>query len=53
LTKDLTKIAENHASKNIEMVIRGLQSMKGIDDEYLPKFKFFQIKKSLVKVFAG
>ena len=27
--------------KNIEQVIRGLQSMKGIDDEYLPKFKFF------------
>lgn len=23
--------------------------MKGIDDEYIPKFKFFQIKKSEIK----
>ena len=23
--------------------------MKGIDEEYVPKFKFFQIKKSLIK----
>ena len=25
--------------------------MKGIDDEYIPKFKFLQIKKSLIKSF--
>ena len=23
--------------------------MRGIDDEYIPKFKFFQFKKSLIK----
>ena len=23
--------------------------MRGIDDEYIPKFRFFQFKKSLIK----
>jgi hypothetical protein len=42
ISKDLTKVTEsNQLSKIIEAVIRGLQSMKGIDEEYLPKFKFF------------
>ena len=27
--------------------------MKGIDEEYVPKFKFFQIKKSYLKNKAG
>jgi hypothetical protein len=44
---DLTKIVDNH--KNIDLVIKGLQSMKNIDDEYIPKFKFFQVKKSVIK----
>lgn len=44
---DITKMVGHH--KDIDVVIRGLQSMKGIDDEYVPKFKFFQIKKSEIK----
>jgi uncharacterized protein YjaZ len=31
------------------MVIKNLTSMKNIDHEYIPKFKFFQIKRSHVK----
>ena len=30
-------------------MIKNLPSMKNIDDEYIPKFKFFQIKRSHVK----
>jgi hypothetical protein len=48
---DVTKMIGQ--SKNIDVVIRGLQSMKGIDDEYVPKFKFFQIKKSQIKTQSG
>jgi hypothetical protein len=36
-------------SKNIDQIIKGLQCMKGIDDDFIPKFKFFKINKSIVK----
>jgi signal transduction histidine kinase len=35
--------------KNIELIVKGLPSMRGIDDEYIPKFKFIQFKKSEIK----
>ena len=46
--KDITKMKEE--VKDIGAIIRNLPSMKGIDDEYIPKFKFFQIKKSMIKI---
>ena len=39
----------NDESKNLDMIISGLKCMRGIDDDYIPKFKFFQFKKSLLK----
>lgn len=36
----------NEQSKNLDNIIKNLPSMKGIDEEYIPKFKFLQIKKS-------
>ena len=48
VTKDITKVAEQN-DKNLDNVIKGLTSMKNIDDEYIPKFKFFQIKRSFVQ----
>ena len=48
-TKDLTKMVGE--SKNLDVIIRGLPSMKGIDEEYVPKFKFLQVKKSYIKSF--
>ena len=50
-TQDLTKMVDQN--KNLDVIIRNLPSMKGIDDEYIPKFKFLQIKKSLIKSFNG
>ena len=50
-TQDLTKMVT--ASKNIDVIIRNLPSMKNIDEEYIPKFKFIQIKKSYIKSFDG
>lgn len=41
------------ASKNIDVIIKNLPSMKNIDEEYIPKFKFIQIKKSYIKAFDG
>ena len=37
-TGDLTKV--NNEGKNIELIVKGLPSMKGIDLEYIPKFKY-------------
>ena len=34
---------------DIGMIIKGLSCMKNIDEEFVPKFKFFQIKKSEIK----
>ena len=45
---DITKMKEE--VKDIGAIIRNLPSMKGIDEEYIPKFKFFQIKKSIIKI---
>ena len=36
-------------SYDIGKIIKNLQSMKDIDEEYIPKFKFYQIKKSKIK----
>jgi len=36
-------------SKNIDQIIKGLPSMKGVDEEFVPKFRFFQIKLSTIK----
>lgn len=47
-SKDITKMVD-HTSYDIVKVIKNLQSMKDIDEEYIPKFKFFQIKKSKIK----
>ena len=44
---DLTKM--NVESKNLDLVIKNLKCMKGIDTDQIPTFKFFQFKKSLVK----
>jgi signal transduction histidine kinase len=43
----LTKI--DGTAKNIDLIIKGLPSMENIDDEYIPSFKFIQIKKSYIK----
>lgn len=40
-------------NNNIEQVIKKLHCMKGIDSDSLMKFKYFKIKRSNVKVFAG
>lgn len=37
-TQDLSKMATT--TKNIDLVIKNLPSMKNIDEEYVPKFKF-------------
>ena len=37
------------ASYDIGKIIKNLQSMREIDEEFIPKFKFFQIKKSIIK----
>lgn len=34
---------------DIGNIIKGLACMKNIDEEFVPKFKFFQIKKSMIK----
>lgn len=50
-TTDMTKM--NEEGKNIDRIIKGLTCMKGIDEEFIPKFKFIQIKKSMIKSFDG
>ena len=46
-SKDLTKINDN--DKNLDRTIRSLKCMRGIDEEFIPTFKFFQFKKSNIK----
>lgn len=46
-TKDMTKMAEE--GKKIELIIKGLPSMRGLDVEFVPKFKYIQFKKSEIK----
>lgn len=36
-------------SKNIDQIIKNLSCMRGIDEEFIPKFKFFKINKSQVR----
>lgn len=49
VTKDITMMNEAQNALTLDMIIKNLPSMKNIDDEYIPKFKFFQIKRSFVK----
>ena len=41
VTKDITKMNEVQNAQNLDNINKNLPSMKGIDDEYIPKFKFF------------
>ena len=34
---------------NLDQKIKGLKCMEGIDEEFIPKFKFFKINKSIFK----
>jgi signal transduction histidine kinase len=52
-TKDLTKMVGAGNTKNIDVIIKNLPSMKNIDEEFIPKFKFIQIKKSYIKSHDG
>jgi signal transduction histidine kinase len=45
--QDLTKMSEE--SKNLDVVIKGLSCMRGIKDDFVPSFKFFQFKKALIR----
>lgn len=49
VTKDITKMADNQNAQNLDQVIKNISAMKNIDDEFVPKFKFFQIKRSFIK----
>jgi hypothetical protein len=51
VTNDITKMADNQNGnqQNLDNVIKNISAMKNIDDEYIPKFKFFQIKRSFIK----
>jgi hypothetical protein len=44
---DKTKMLTD--TNNIDQIIKNLQCMKGINEEFIPKFKFFKINKSIVK----
>jgi len=50
-SNDLTKM--NEETKNLDAVIANLKCMRGIDEEYIPKFKFFTFKRSLIKDASG
>ena len=49
------KLAEEDISNvdkietGLEKLIRYLKCMRGVDEEYIPTFKFFQFRKSLIK----
>jgi len=45
--KDLSQIVKD--TLGIQDSIRELRCTKGIEDEFLPQFKFFQIKKSRIR----
>jgi hypothetical protein len=38
----------NGDENNIEQIIKGLQAYESVEAEFIPKFKFFQIKKSQI-----
>ena len=40
--------SSNGDENNIEQIIKGLQAMSSVEAEFIPKFKFFQIKKSQI-----
>jgi hypothetical protein len=48
VTKDITKVVEA-GSQNLNLIIQNLPMFKGIDEEYVPGFKFFQVKRSFIK----
>lgn len=45
--EDITKMEGE--GKNIQNIVKGLPSMRGIDEDYIPQFKFIQFKKSEIK----
>lgn len=45
--EDMTKVADYN--KNLDKVIKNVRCLKGIQEDYIPTFKFFQFKKSFVK----
>ena len=51
VTNDITKMADEQKGnqQNLDNVIKNISAMKNIDEEYIPKFKFFQIKRSFIK----
>ena len=51
--KDLTKLQDNELNESIQQIIKNLKSMAGIEEEFIPKFKFIQFKKSYIKAKKG
>jgi signal transduction histidine kinase len=49
--EDLTKIqgGDKEMANNLDMVIKGLKCMRGIEEDYFQTFKFFQFKRSKIK----
>ena len=52
VAKDVTKVVDA-GQMNLNMIIKNLPNMRGIDDEYVPQFKFFQVKRSYIKQANG
>ena len=48
LAQETTKHEVNSTAKNLELIIRNLPCMKGIDEEFVPTFKYFKINKSKI-----
>ena len=46
ISGDLTKV--NDDTVKLNLLLRSLKCMRGIDDEFIPTFKFFQFKKSFI-----
>jgi hypothetical protein len=45
--EDISKI--DKITSKVDNLVKGLKCMRGIDEEFLPTFKFFQFKKSKIK----
>ena len=48
---DITKMVEE--TSNLDLIIQNLKCMYGIDSEFVPSFKFFQFKKSIIRSSIG
>jgi hypothetical protein len=38
---------------DFDKVVKNLKCMRGIDEDFIPPFKYFQFKKSYIKGFDG